>query len=132
MKRGFTLLELIVVIIIISILAGIALGNYQKIVERSRATEAKNNLGTLRALELAYYQENSIYINVPTLNNEFNTTFPSPGNANSAYYFVYQCTKSSPPRCFAQRSTDLASKPPIGSSYIITMYIENGTIEGGP
>ena len=38
-KYGFTLTELMVVVIIIAILAGLGLGSYKKAVERSHFTE---------------------------------------------------------------------------------------------
>ena len=53
-QGGFTLLELLMVVIIIAILASIALPQYFRAVERSRASEAMQILGTIRGSEVRY------------------------------------------------------------------------------
>ena len=52
--KGFTLVELIVVMIIVSVLATLGITQYGKLVEKGRGTEAKQVLGSIRSLAAAY------------------------------------------------------------------------------
>ncbi|MCM8765994.1 MAG: prepilin-type N-terminal cleavage/methylation domain-containing protein [Candidatus Omnitrophica bacterium] len=56
-KKGFTLLEILVVIIIIGILATLALPQYMKTTKKARVSEATSNIGSIRGAEIRHYQE---------------------------------------------------------------------------
>jgi type IV pilus assembly protein PilE len=58
MKRGFTLLELIMVIIIIGVLATLGFASYGKLVEGARGAEAREVIGAMRQMAAAFYLRN--------------------------------------------------------------------------
>ena len=60
-KKGFTLIELLIVVIIIGVLATIAIPQFTKATERSKAAEAYMTIGNIRTQEAIYYAENSEY-----------------------------------------------------------------------
>ena len=90
MKKGFTLLELIVVIIIIGILATLGYTQYTKIVEKGRQAEAKAILGLMRKSAIEYYWKNGTVDGMQ--NSDLNVGTGSsqiPSSCVSTNYFYY-------------------------------------------
>ena len=59
--KGFTLMELLIVVIIIGILAALAIPQYTKTIERAHWAEAIDNLGQIRSAEIRYFAERDAY-----------------------------------------------------------------------
>jgi prepilin-type N-terminal cleavage/methylation domain-containing protein len=90
-KNGFTLLELIIVIIIVGILATVGLNQYNNIIEKGRAREARTNIGYMRKLTQEYYLKNSTLDGMALSDigvGSSSSQLPS-SCSNSNYYFRY-------------------------------------------
>jgi type IV pilus assembly protein PilE len=87
-QKGFTLIELMIVVAIIAILAAVAIPNYSTYVTRGKLAEAATALSSLRVGFEQYYQDNRTYVNAAnpggcavdvTLSNTKNFTFSCSG-----------------------------------------------------
>jgi prepilin-type N-terminal cleavage/methylation domain-containing protein len=64
-QAGFTLIELIVVLIIVGILAGLAIPNYGRTRERALDREAQSGLRLIQAAERVYQSKAGTYLGTP-------------------------------------------------------------------
>ena len=79
MRKGFTLLEMLVVISIIGVLAALVVPNFNVARERARDTQRKNDLKQMqKALEL--YRQDSVNSSFPDATTMNNTILAAIGN----------------------------------------------------
>ena len=64
-RDGFTLIELMIVIAIVGILAGVAVPQFRSYQMNSKRTEALTNLQSLAVAQKAYFGERGAHIGVP-------------------------------------------------------------------
>ena len=60
-EKGFTLVELMIVVVIIGILASIAIPKFTNLIGKTKASEAKQQLGSIVKLEQTYYFTTNAY-----------------------------------------------------------------------
>ena len=82
LQKGFTLIELMIVVAIIGILASIAVPNYIEYVNRARASEATSALSQMRIRMEQYFQDNRTYLGGPCA---------APTGTNTTF-FTFSCT----------------------------------------
>lgn len=73
-KRGFTIVELLIVIVVIGILALLVITTYSGITQKARDAERKTDINALQSQLEAYYATNNKY---PTLANFNDSTWRS-------------------------------------------------------
>lgn len=61
MSKGFTLIELMIVVVVLAILASIAMPAYSDYVRRSKLVEATSALATMRVKAEQYFADNRTY-----------------------------------------------------------------------
>ena len=63
-EKGFSLVELMIVVAIIGVLAALGLPKFQNFQAKAKQSEAKSNLALVYTLEQSYFGENDTFINL--------------------------------------------------------------------
>jgi type IV pilus assembly protein PilA len=65
--KGFTLIELMIVVAIIGILAAIAIPNFLRYQAKTKQSEAKTNLSAIFTSEISYFGEEDTYSSIANI-----------------------------------------------------------------
>lgn len=97
--RGFTLIEVMIVVAIVAVLAAVAVPSYREYVLRGQIPEATTRLATMQVQLEQFFQDNRTYVGAPRCQN--NTTdsrffdFSCNGTATAAGYTLTATGKGS-------------------------------------
>jgi type IV pilus assembly protein PilA len=145
LRKGFTLIELMIVVAIIGILAAIAIPNFIKFQARSKQSEAKTNLKAVFTAEKSWYGEHDTYASFglagyfPERGNRYwyQSQGPVPGPAQSRGAATVPAAGAAPYEIYdvdqykldPTGTSNIANQPPInGATAAVTAQFESATV----
>lgn len=105
--KGFTLVEVMVVVALIAILASLAIPAYGDYVTRGKIPDATSNLASKRVLMEQYFQDNHTYVGAPACSND----------ATTSKNFTFACSVAPTINTFTLQATGIGSM--AGFSYTV-------------
>ena len=114
-QKGFTLIELMIVVAIIGILAVIAVPNFQKFQARAKQSEAKTNLKGIYTAKVANFQASDTYMCIKTCFCDWqldgNANVDGDLNDQSNARYSYHC---------ADKISDLVKAEDLNTGFTLT------------
>lgn len=114
-SRGFTLVELMVVVVIATILVAVAVPSYMSQMRQTRRTEAKTSLLDLAGREERYFSTSANGANYSATSTDLGYTGSWPLPVGSGYYKITVCSPANA-NCVAGLNMP---NPPAAPSYTI-------------
>jgi type IV pilus assembly protein PilE len=108
-QKGFTLIELMIVVVIVGILAAVALPTYNNYVIRGKIPDANANLASKRVQMEQFYQDNRTYVGGTACNSD----------TSSSKYFTFSCTGAGAPSATTYIITATGTGSMAGFTYTI-------------
>lgn len=115
-ERGFTLIELMVVVLVIGVLAAIAYPAYTNYLVRGRRSSAEGFL-----MDIAQRQQQYL-LDVRSYASDVTTLSMATPSEVSSYYTISMTTAAGPPPTFTATATPLAGTPQASD---VTLTINN-------
>jgi prepilin-type N-terminal cleavage/methylation domain-containing protein len=131
-NKAFTLLEILVVIIVMSILATLGFTQYLKTIESTRIAEAKTTIGNMRTLTAEYsFGHNDAIDGIQ------NSDVGVDGSCTSDHYYYYNiecgyCTGDGPVTLKAGRCTAGGKTPNASRGYAVYLVFTPSTGQTTP
>jgi type IV pilus assembly protein PilE len=111
-QKGFTLIELMIVVAIIGILASIAMPSYKDYVKKGKAAEATSTLADLRVKMEQCFQDNRDYTNA--------TCAAFCATPAGSKYFTYSCAPASTANTYTLKATGVAAEDMGNFEYTVS------------
>jgi prepilin-type N-terminal cleavage/methylation domain-containing protein len=119
MRKGFTLIELIVVVIIVAIMATFAIPQYLSATERAKSGKARNAMGLIAQAEKLYRADKDLYLAVNSSTTDNAAFVPSSGTSLNDYVELSGIVKDTD-WVYVVTSTDLTE------NFLITATRQSG------
>ncbi len=119
-SRGFSLIELMIVVVIVAILSAIAIPAYTDYVRRAKISDATSSLSTKRVKIEQFFQDNRTYVGAPDC----------AADTTSSQNFTFSCSAGPTATTYTLQAVGISTM--AGFSYTIDQSGAKATTIGSP